>query len=171
MKIKMIEDGTLPFGTLPMLEHKGHKYVQSLAIMRYLGKILDLFGKNEEEQVLIDIIVEGTDDLRRALYQILYYTPDEQAKKKFKADSETQTTLPHYLYYFDKLKAKNKGDYFVGDKVSIADICVFDIMCAVDDYDPGCYEKHEHIKAFMESFKKLPKYAEYAKSDRRPKEP
>lgn len=171
VKKKLTEDGTLPFGTLPLLEHNGKKYVQSLAIMRYLGRTLDLFGKNDEEQVVIDIVVEGTDDLRRALYHNLYEVTDEETKKKFKKDSERETTLPHYLYYFDKLKAKNEGDYFVGDKVSIADICVFDIVSAVNEFDPDCYDNYEHIKSFMDHFSKLPKYVEYAKSDRRPKEP
>lgn len=166
----MIEDGTLPFGTLPLLEHNGKKYVQSLAIMRYLGKLFDFYGKDDEEKQLIDSIMDGTIDLKYALYPKVLSNNDS-LKKKFGEDSATETTLPHYLYFFDKLKAKNEGDYFVGDKVSIADICVFDIVSAVNEFDAGCYDKYEHIKSFMDHFSKLPKYVEYAKSDRRPKEP
>lgn len=38
IKKKLYEDGSLAYGSVPMLENRGNKIVQSLAIGRYLGR-------------------------------------------------------------------------------------------------------------------------------------
>lgn len=44
IKKKLYDDGSLAYGSVPMLENKGNKIVQSLAIGRYLGRQYNLFN-------------------------------------------------------------------------------------------------------------------------------
>lgn len=65
------------------------------------------------------------------------------------------------------MKESNKGDYFVGESVSIADIFVFDIMEAVHSLVDDAYDNYENIKKFMKHFESLKEYKNFAESDRR----
>lgn len=53
-----------PMHQLPVLEIDGIEVYQSIAIARYLGKLVGLAGKNEWEDLLIDIVVDTVKDLR-----------------------------------------------------------------------------------------------------------
>lgn len=65
------------------------------------------------------------------------------------------------------MKESNKGDYFVGESVSIADIFVFDIMETVHSLVDDAYDNYENIKKFMKHFESLKEYKNFVESDRR----
>lgn len=91
--------------------------VQSNSIVRHFGRVYDLYGSNENEKVRIDILVDGCEDLKKAYFAVVYNEKAMEAVKVFQ-----ETTLPTWCDYFETLKAKNEGDYFVGNKISIADV-------------------------------------------------
>lgn len=51
-------------GQLPMLEIDGIQVHQSFAILRYLAKSVGLAGKNDWEDLLIDIVADNVKELR-----------------------------------------------------------------------------------------------------------
>lgn len=53
-----------PFGKLPVLEENGKPLTQSTAIARYLGKKAGLAGKDDWENLQIDIIADTLTDMR-----------------------------------------------------------------------------------------------------------
>lgn len=64
----------MPFGVMPVLEHKGKVIGQSLAITRYVGKLVKLDGKNDWENLEIDAIADTVRELQMSeLFERLKY--------------------------------------------------------------------------------------------------
>ena len=62
-------NGTYEFQQLPLWEHKGKKYTQSIAIDLYLARQFKLYGKNAEDEYQIDSLLCTFDDLLPAICQ------------------------------------------------------------------------------------------------------
>ncbi|KAK9738155.1 Glutathione S-transferase, N-terminal domain [Popillia japonica] len=62
----------MPFGQVPVLEMDGKMVHQSVAISRYLAKLVNLTGSNDLEDLEIDAIVDTVTDFRSkiAVYNI-----------------------------------------------------------------------------------------------------
>uniref|UniRef100_A0A1B6LN94 glutathione transferase n=1 Tax=Graphocephala atropunctata TaxID=36148 RepID=A0A1B6LN94_9HEMI len=108
-----------PFGKLPYLEVDGKILTQSIAIARYLGKKAKLDGKDDWENVQIDIIADTIVDLRLHTPKI-YFEPDEDLKKT-KMETYINETIPFYFEKFDAL-VKENGGYLASKKLSWVDI-------------------------------------------------
>lgn len=54
----------MPFGQVPVLEMDGKMVHQSVAISRYLAKLVNLVGTNDLENLEIDAIVDTITDFR-----------------------------------------------------------------------------------------------------------
>lgn len=55
-------------GQMPVLEVDGKKVFQSTAIARYLGKLVGLAGKDDWENLQIDIMADTITDFRTSEY-------------------------------------------------------------------------------------------------------
>lgn len=53
----------MPFGLVPILEHNGKIINQSLAISRYVAKLVKLTGENDWENLEIDAAADTIRDL------------------------------------------------------------------------------------------------------------
>ncbi|GLG96500.1 Putative Per a allergen [Gryllus bimaculatus] len=108
-----------PAGKLPILEVDGKIVVQSSAICRYLAKQVGLAGANDWEALEIDSVVDTITDVR---LQIVYYAFEEdKAAKAKKKETLEKETLPAYLSRLESI-AKENGGYFVGGKLTWADL-------------------------------------------------
>lgn len=58
----------MPFGQVPVLEMDGKMVHQSVAISRYLAKLVNLTGSNDLEDLEIDAIVDTVTDFRSSEY-------------------------------------------------------------------------------------------------------
>jgi len=103
---------TFPLGQVPVLEVDGHRVYQSTPIARYLAKHVGLAGKNEWEDLIIDIVVDTVNDLRLKI-ATAFFEADEEAKKKKSATLNTET-IPFYLEKLDSLAKENNGYFALG---------------------------------------------------------
>ncbi|KAJ8044174.1 S-crystallin SL11 [Holothuria leucospilota] len=138
-----------------------------------LSTILGLFGSNSKEQLDIDVVCETADDLWPGILKIFETEGDEEKdalRKKFAEEGAMK-----HISNLEKLLKSNKGGrvWFIGDKVTLADIMAFNMIY---DYLPfilnikeGEFDLKEHdvLKAFVERFKAQEKIANWIK--RRPK--
>lgn len=54
----------MPMGQMPVLEYKGKRAHQSIAMTRYLAKQVGLAGSDDWENLVIDTAVDTINDLR-----------------------------------------------------------------------------------------------------------
>ncbi|XP_046626281.1 glutathione S-transferase-like isoform X1 [Neodiprion virginianus] len=107
-----------PLEQVPILEVDGKTLYQSNAIVRFLANKLKLFGSSELEHFEVDAHVETIGDLRSLLFN---WTWAETPENKIAKEAEIRKKAAFYL---DRLEAsvKRNGGYFVGGKLSAADI-------------------------------------------------
>jgi glutathione S-transferase len=135
---KLKESGTLDFGSVPLWEEDGFHLVQSFAIARHLARKHGYNGENENEAAKIDSVVEGVRDAMLALRKI-FNVPEDQRVQVWKEVVEKD--LPKWFGFFEALLKKNGSGYFVGNKISLADIYVISLT-----------EEARHAKLGIDAF-------------------
>ena len=102
-------------GMLPQLEYDGFVLSETNAIAHFLGKQLNLAGKDTEEEAncvmfanLISDFVGKSGKIRRE--------PDPEKQKAMKAELEA-TTLPQFFKTMVGMLQINGGKYLVGKQV------------------------------------------------------
>ncbi|KYN30203.1 Glutathione S-transferase [Trachymyrmex cornetzi] len=148
----------VPMGQVPVLEIDGKQYHQSRAIGRFLAKKGNLYGSDDFEAMEIDATIDSMDDIRLALSQY-YWEKDPAFKEKLK-----ETAFQKLPYYLDKFEAqvKKNGGYFVGGKLSWADLlwaAYFDYLSFVLGDDPN--KDHSELKKLVEKVRALPNIKAY----------
>ncbi|TYZ63604.1 hypothetical protein PybrP1_002548 [[Pythium] brassicae (nom. inval.)] len=113
-----------PLGQVPVLDVDGTIYAQSGAIQRYAAKLSGLYPEDPIEALRADMISETLAEVLNHYIGVRFRVtdPEEQAKQ-FKHFGDE--TVPKY---FSVLEGMVKGKYFAGDKVSFADVHLFDIV-------------------------------------------
>ena len=117
----MKKEGICEFGQLPSLLIDGEYYVQSLAILRMLGKMYGLYPEDAEQAYLVDMVMDATMDLTDRYWEV-----DPRANKP-NEDELLKKYLDQYVTTFfagmqKRLESNSTRDYIVGDKLTIADI-------------------------------------------------
>lgn len=148
------------FGHLPILKDGDFELVQSNAILRYLARKHGLYGQNDREAAVIDMINDQQEDMRLAYVRFIYneYDTGKQAYIE---------SLPNTLALLEKgLSRNNDGNGFlVGNKVSFVDYTVFDLLDNHLILAPGCLDKFPKLKAFHGRMAEREKIASYRQTD------
>jgi len=142
-----------------------HIIGQSSAIVRHLGRVFGLAGKNEEEQTNVDMVIEQIGDwthLSEPLSQHQPINPDAKKNYLMGAQAE-QVTL------FERLLELNGSGFLVGNLVTVADIVLWDAICdeidwlGSDDWLTPLHRLHK----FYQEIASRPRIAAYLNSPRR----
>nr|QYL00321.1 glutathione S-transferase [Holotrichia parallela] len=146
-----------PFGELPLYEENGKVVSQSVAIIRYLGKKVNLAGADEWEDLEIDALVDTIKDLQ---IKLIPYAHAKMADNKEKQEELKQIilseTMPYYLKKFESIVIENNG-HFIKDKLTWADIYFttnVDIYNAVLDMD--VLEKYPDLLKLKNKVEEIP---------------
>jgi len=115
--------GKAPFGQLPILEVDGQVISQSVTIMRFVAVEHGLAPSSTLERAQADMIVDAIKGDLLPKFIKMYYEKEEQEKENLK--KEIYVFLPQQLKYFENILATNDKGYFVGGKLSYADIYFF----------------------------------------------
>lgn len=105
---------SMPFGQVPLLEDKktGKKVNQSLAINRFVAKLVKLAGNNDWEDLEIDAVADTINDLRIKIMGVIQ--EKDAALKATKEETLFKETIPYYLERLDKIAKENKGHLAAG---------------------------------------------------------
>ncbi|CAD7693169.1 unnamed protein product [Nyctereutes procyonoides] len=90
------------YGQLPKFQDGDLTLYQSNAILRHLGRSLGLYGKDQQEAALLDVVNDGVEDLH-CKYALLIYTNYEAGKEEY------VKALSGYLKPFETLLSQNEG--------------------------------------------------------------
>jgi len=159
--------GEMPLGQVPVLEFEGTKLPQSISIARFLAKQFNLAGKDNFEQAKVDAVADTITDLIAPVGPIRREqdeTKKQELIKKFLADE-----LPKHLKNVDGLGKLygNGGAYFVGNKLTFADLFFYAMGEVVLQFDGSSLDNYPWLKQNREEVEKQPRIAEYLKN--RPK--
>lgn len=150
---------SMPTGQMPVLEIDGKKYSQSLAIARYLAREYGMAGKSNTDQLLVDQIVDTVNDLINDMIKPVF--EKDEARKAELEKKLKEETMPRIFGTLNNFLESNGGDYFVGTKLSLADIFFMDIVSRVVEKDPKDLEKFPKLAANLKKTQSEPKIAAY----------
>ncbi len=136
------------------------KITQSKAILYYIGRKLNLMGKNANEEANVMMICEEANDLRSKLNDI-FYGPSGSSKEERQKFAET--TLAESLKRFDDYLGKNSTKFAVGDQPTVADFQLYEYVdCSlILDGAQAVLDKLPNLKQFLKTIRELPEIKDY----------
>ncbi|KAM4849657.1 glutathione S-transferase P [Urocitellus parryii] len=140
------------YGQLPKFQDGDLNLYQSNAILRHLGRSLGLYGKDQREAALVDMVNDGVEDLR-CKYITLIYTNYEAGKENY------VKALPGHLKPFENLLSQNQGGkaFIIGDQISFADYNLLDLLLIHQVLAPSCLDAFPLLSAYVARLSARPK--------------
>jgi len=156
------------WGTVPTLEVTGKGTIgQSNNILRYVGRLVNLYPKDDFDAARVDDILDGTEDI------ILKLTPslvekDEEKKKQMRESLIATATgdLTKLWGNLEKTLAVHKSKYAVGDHPTVADLKIFTLVRwfksgKLDHIPKEWIDQFTHVVQIFAAVNELPKIKEY----------
>nr|XP_054774140.1 S-crystallin SL11-like [Lytechinus pictus] len=150
----------LPLGQLPVLVVDGERVIpQSQAIARYLAKQFGMYGKNVNEETTVDVLTDCVADIFTKMIKVSF-EKDEATKKELSKNFMEKDSVAILTFMETTLKKNGEGKgFFVGDKMTLADIAVFTLSEMLDNGFPGLMDKYPLLKDFAGRVRAQPKIA------------
>ncbi|PVD21609.1 hypothetical protein C0Q70_17408 [Pomacea canaliculata] len=138
-----------PFGQSPFIEYNGKKRAQSVAIANFFARENGLYGANNLEAFRIDEVMGLMQDFFNFLVPV--YMEKDPAKKEELRLAMVKNDAPRFFGFVLKLLQENGTGYFVGNKLSLADIIVYDMATQLRDvFSCDVAADFPEIKALVE---------------------
>ena len=155
-----------PFKQLPVLDVDGKIIAQTGAIARFCGKLSGLYPKdNDFKAAEIDQIIEAAQDIN---YLVTLSSRDKEKERLALARKILATKhLPKWFQFLENLLKKNNESYFfVGNKISIADLEIWRLLGwlssgLLDGVPTNILEPYEKLNKLREEVYKHPKVNEW----------
>ncbi|XP_077861929.1 hematopoietic prostaglandin D synthase-like [Saccoglossus kowalevskii] len=150
-----------PFSRTPILEVDGVTIGESQAIARFLARRHGLYADDVFDQARIDMITDTMKDIYEKLLDIWFAKENKQELM----DKYYNDVFPLLLQGLERvLKENNGGDgYFVGDKVTLADLSFADICYTMVDWRPGVLNDYPKLDALKKCIERRPRIVEWMK--------
>ena len=107
------------FQAVPFIAIDGKQITQSNAISRYIGKMCDLYPEDAMQAMYCDEVIEALEDLNHYVVQTFGLQGDELKAAREKL---MEGRLTVFIKGLSDLLARGGGNYFVNDRLSIADL-------------------------------------------------
>ncbi|GLC45693.1 hypothetical protein PLESTB_001316100 [Pleodorina starrii] len=167
-----------PFGQCPRLVDGDIDLVQSNSIARYLARKYKLEGKTEKEMCAVDMIMEGVESLRVKYVNLIYNDQLAEAAKEtyWKTYFDKETTTGRnggaHIQYLANYLVKNGGAFCVGDSLTIADLCLWEILdLHLRIFGDQIRETYPELVSYHSAISELPGIKDYLASPKRLPEP
>ena len=124
---KLRNEIEIPFRQLPVLEIGGKIIGQTGAIARYCGKLSNLYPIDFYLAAKVDQIIDTATDITNLISPTI--REKDRIKKKEMRERLTKKLLPRWFNYLENLLLKEeKSQWFVDNKMSIADIAIWRLL-------------------------------------------
>ena len=163
------EAGDLLFGSVPLLVIDGMKLVQSGAIIRYLARKGGIAGRDEREQVFVDMVAETIGDLKTSIglafeFHLNGFEPTDAARAQ--AQAAAARFLPRLERVLAERAQPGKPAFFLGDTRSYADILLLEPLETLCDIGESI-ASYPTIARLHAELRADPKISAWLASDRR----
>ena len=152
----------LYFGSLPMLEDGAFRLCQGPVILSYLAVKHGAAPNDPQLKSKADAIAWGAEDLRQQYFK-LFGDGSQEVQSAFVTGDWQTRWLPSLN---GLLELNGYNGHFVGDTLSHADIAVWDVLNAFEEYIPAAsMDGYAALQAFYESVRSRPVAAYVASRD------
>lgn len=156
--------GVLSFGSLPMLEDGTFHLCQGPAILSYLARKHDITPSDPQLSAKADSIAWGAEDLRMRYFKLFGDDGPKKQQEFVEADWTTR-----WLPNLDGLLTLNgESGFFVGDRLTHADIAVWDVLDAiVSNISLATLDGFPRVQKFYDAIRSRPSVAAHVESETR----
>ena len=165
MLAQLRENGDLLFMQLPLLEIDGLKLIQSGAIVRYLARKHDLYGRNAQEACMCDMMEGGLCDFLAKFMG----RPFQEDKDKYVAE-KVEPFVVRYLKPFNAMMERNNGGekkgFILGDKINYPDLLLLECLESVVELLPSYLPQYPFLEAFYQRMLERPTIKSFRASSR-----
>ncbi|GAB5372775.1 hypothetical protein AAMO2058_001693800 [Amorphochlora amoebiformis] len=144
---------------VPMLFVDGKYLLQSQAILRYLGRKYNLIPYGKEYEV--DYLLGVAQDFRDENYKPCELKGGGSAEIR----EYVQNVIPDHLCNFQRLLGTE--DYFLGEKLSLPDLSIYDVLTVCECQVPGVFAKYPSLSMFISRVEARQNISRWLKSDKR----
>ncbi|XP_077861928.1 glutathione S-transferase-like [Saccoglossus kowalevskii] len=150
-----------PFQRTPILEVDGVTIAHSQAIARFLARRHGLYADDVFDQARIDMITATMQDIYERLSAIWYAKENKQELK----EQYYNEVFPVFLQGLESVLNENNGGdgYFVGEKVTLADLSFADISYTMVDWKSDVLKNYPKLNALKNRVESRPRIAEWMK--------
>lgn len=112
----------MPLGQVPVLAINDEVVTQTNSLLRYVGKLANLYPTDDFSALRCDEILSALEDTTAKVVATFGLQGDalEEARIKF-----TEGPLTLSLTWLEEKLATGRGEYFIDDRLSVADLKVF----------------------------------------------
>lgn len=112
-----------PLHIVPVLHVNGEAVTQSNSINRFVGRLAKLYPEDALAALRCDEIMDVVEDVITKVVATFFM--EDEAEKKAAREKLTDGAIKTHLAYLQKLLAGSGGDFFVENRLTIADLKVF----------------------------------------------
>jgi len=149
---------------VPMLQFGDKFYSQSSAVLRAAARKVGLMPSDEEEKYTADKLIADAEDLRTKAYgSFVIWGASKETAEKFVSE-----VVPLHFGNMERQLNESSGDYFIGDKLTVADIAIYDaVMNFSSNRIPGgvAFDGFDALKAWTKLVEANSGIAKYLASE------
>lgn len=154
----------MPLGSVPVLTVNGKQAVQSLAILRYVGKLCDLYPEDPWEALIVDEVMDTNTDFFQNLFSSHGLKNEDLKAARQRSLAEAGR---RYCGGLEKiLSGTSDGPFVLGQRLSIADLIIANLFLYISIGDlqyvpPDALSEYKILKRVFDSVMDLPQVKEY----------
>ncbi|UJR22065.1 hypothetical protein I4U23_025133 [Adineta vaga] len=161
----------VPIQQLPILRVNSHfKIYYFNSIVRYLAREFSLYGTENQEYALVDMIFETTSLFQDKLFEQIGNSSNDEERKTLLTQFITNHAGNHLnkLEKFFKIFHRN-GPFYLGSQITLADLIVYQTINYLIDIDPKLLDNYSHLKEARIRLEKHPQIINYLNAKKYPK--
>jgi glutathione S-transferase len=153
--------GKLPFDQMPLLEIDGNYLSQSSAMIRYLARLGNLYGSDDNEALLCDMFAGAIADFAETSMQAAFQPSQEIAIHMLK------NRFSKFGPKFESKIKENGLTFCVGKKISFVDILLTEALNAYIEWIPNLLDKYPFLNSLYIHTMNQPGIKKYLSSEQR----
>lgn len=154
----------MPYKAVPIMTVDNRVYAQSIAMLRYAGKLTGLYPSDDLAALFVDEVGDTVTDLFACLYRCM--GKDDQ-KMRESRHQFVHEDIPRYWGGLEaRLNNAGAGPFILGEKISIADLGIFCMFTTVksgivDYVELDVLDEYVTLKGVYDSVTSIPEVKEW----------
>ena len=144
------------YGQLPLLKFEGKEYIQSLAILRFLGRKYGYYPLEDiEKQYEVDVVMDSFNDYNFGLVKVFTAKNDADKNKAMHAFFNDHTEI--FFKAWEKRLEKTGTGYMIGDSWTTADFTTLAITHTMYNHEhwnhmyEGLLTRYKTLQAYTKN--------------------